>query len=604
MTTALLDPELLAERSAILAVENDFPDDEADALAVFWHAWTPGQWAVAPCHPAHTDTLWLTYRRWALRPAWAQTIHQLTPYQSPVVLRPYQQEAVDAAYDAWAAGDSVVLDLATGAGKSLVIAALCARLPGRILVITHRAELLEQNSAELRVLMGPSVDYGLYCAGLRQKMTTARVMFAAIASAYRSKDALWQAGPFAAILLDEAHRLPLLRHKEEDVQSMYRTYFESMPTLPPILGLTATPSRMGVPIYGHPDAWFTHVAARASMADLTPEYLLPLRPIQGIVTIDTSKVHTVAGEYNKEELSRAASEEAIVEAAVGEICTYAPQVGCASWLVFCVDQAHCYLVGEAFAARGVAVGVLTDKTPRKERAALFAAMKAGELTCLVNCEIATTGSNIPRVDCLVILRPTQSKELFIQMLGRGTRQFGDLTHCVVMDYTDNSLCHAPLDGVPTLQENPTLKAGREDDEAEEARQQAQREAERRAKHAASLANKPDPARARYAVETIRYSVGRTKDNTRDMMIVDYQCPTRVRGRRLRIWVCVKHVGKAHAQARAWLTRRAEQADDVRRWLAMEVADLVEALRIDTFPPSHIIVDDTGDFPRVLDERWK
>jgi DNA repair protein RadD len=590
----LLDPELLAERAAILAVENDFPDEEAEALSWFWHSWAP-----SPPMPSR-----LTYTDWPLRPAWPQTVLQLCPYVSPVVLRPYQSDAVDAAYTAWQEGESVVLDLATGAGKSLVIAELCKRIPGRILVITHRAELLEQNSAELALLMGPSVDYGLYCAGLRKKQGGNRVVFASIASAYRSGDTLWKAGPFTAILIDEAHRVPLLHDaKGVPLASMYRSYFDAMPERPPLIGLTATPSRMGTPIYGHPDAWFARVASRASMRDLTPGYLLPLVPIQGIVTIDTSKVHTVGGEYNTRELSNAASEERIVEAAVEEICTHAPQVGCKSWLVFCVDQRHCHIVGAAFARRGVSVGVLTDQTPRKERAQLLAATKSGGLTCLVNCEIATTGSNIPRLDCLVILRPTKSKELFIQMLGRGTRQFEGLKRCIVMDYTDNSEQHAPLEGVPTLRGNPTLEAAREAEEEAAREAVRQREEERRAKHAATLAGKQDPSRARYQVESVQYSVSRTKDDTRDMLVVDYQCPARLRGKRLRIWVCLEHKGRALQAAKQWVMRRWESEEDAQHALGMSLVALAHHLRHRCLAPQTIVVDETDAFPRVLEEIW-
>jgi DNA repair protein RadD len=599
-TTWLLDPEILAERAAILAVENGWPDSYARARAVYWHTWTP-----EPPPPPST----LTYARWPLRPAWAQTLLQLPAYGSAALaLRPYQREAVEAAYAAWHAGESVVLDLATGAGKSLVIAELCRRIPGRILVLTHRAELLEQNSGELRALMGDSADYGLYCAGLRRKDTTARVVFASIASIYRSEAESIQARAFTAILVDEAHRIPFRTDRDGLPSiSMYAQYFAPAPLLPPLIGLTATPSRMGVPIYGHPAAWFARVAARASMADLTPQHLLPLVPIQGVVTIDTRSVHTVAGEYNQRELSAAASEASVVRAAVAEICTYAPEAGGKSWLVFCVDQAHCAIVGQAFLDWGITVGVLTDKTPRAERQQMFRRMQAGELTCLVNCEIATTGSNIPRLDCLVILRPTRSKELFVQMLGRGTRQYPGLERCIVMDYTDNSILHAPLDGVPAIAENPRHQAARE--EAEERARKAAEEAEeteereRPARHAHTLAGIDPPSARRYSVTRIRYTPTRTKDGSREMLIVDYTCPERPQGPRLRIWVCPQHPGRGRAAAREWLVRRLPRPTEVESILDWEMTTLARVLPRGTTQPQEITVDETGDFPRIVAEKW-
>jgi DNA repair protein RadD len=86
----------------------------------------------------------------------------MTTATTTVALRPYQDSAVDAALDALEQGEHPVLSLPTGSGKSLVIAALCAQLNGRILVATHRQELLEQNAAQLE-RFDDDAECGAYC---------------------------------------------------------------------------------------------------------------------------------------------------------------------------------------------------------------------------------------------------------------------------------------------------------------------------------------------------------------------------------------------------------------------------------------------------------
>ena len=125
------------------------------------------------------------------------------PKESTERLRPYQHEAVTTCLEALAAGHSPVLMLPTGSGKSRVIAALCEVIPERILVATHRQELLEQNAAQLCAYMENPADYGLYSAGLGRRETANRVVFGGIQSIYRQMDRLQQAGAFQTVIVDE-----------------------------------------------------------------------------------------------------------------------------------------------------------------------------------------------------------------------------------------------------------------------------------------------------------------------------------------------------------------------------------------------------------------
>ena len=107
-----------------------------------------------------------------------------------LTLRGYQTEAVEAVLASLGRQECPVVNMATGSGKSLVIAALCARLPGRVLVVTHRKKLLAQNSAELSRYLGIGEDIGIYSAGLNQRDTTQRVIFGGVQSIYKRMEEL------------------------------------------------------------------------------------------------------------------------------------------------------------------------------------------------------------------------------------------------------------------------------------------------------------------------------------------------------------------------------------------------------------------------------
>ena len=161
----------------------------------------------------------------------------MTTATATVALRHYQDSAVTLALEALEQGEHPVLALPTGAGKSLVIAALADQLPARVLVTTHRQELLEQNAAQLE-RYGNEAASGIYSAGLRRRDDQARVIFGGIQSIYRRVDTLQQAGPFRYIIVDECHRVP-----PPSASSMYGTVFDACPDAQRI-GLSATPYRL------------------------------------------------------------------------------------------------------------------------------------------------------------------------------------------------------------------------------------------------------------------------------------------------------------------------------------------------------------------------
>lgn len=511
-----------------------------------------------------------------------------TPMAPPAKLRPYQVRAVDACLHAVRAGQHPVLSLPTGAGKSRVIAALCDQLPGRILVATHRQELLEQNAAQLHSYLDGAVDYSIYSAGLGRRESDARIVFGGIQSIYGRIEALQHCGLFAYVIVDECHRVP-----PPSQSSMYGTVFRACPQAKRI-GLTATPYRLGSGLlHEGNDTWFDTMPIHVGITDLTPEYLSPLVGVLTAHDIDVSQVRTKAGEFVTSDLSQVACEETAVKGAIEEICALAQRRQ--KWLLFCVDVAHTRLVTLALRERGVAAKYLIGETDQDARREILQQFREGELRALVNCEVATTGFDIPDIDTVVLLRPTHSKALVVQMLGRGTRKAPRKQDALVLDFSGNIERHAPLDELTQTVKSPA----REEMDAERERA-AQAERERQAKHTAkaSLADpmgKQQPATATYRVIKVTYRLQNAKRFTgRQMLLASYYCPDRPSSY-LTQFLCVEHDGWAREQAVAWFERRGR----------LVPATAKEALGVAwSLPtPQSIVVREDAQWPRIIMEQF-
>jgi superfamily II DNA or RNA helicase len=367
-----------------------------------------------------------------------------------IVLRDYQARAVEAILESMAAGHNPICRMATGGGKSLVAASVCTRLDGRILLVTHRKELLEQNEAKLSG-MGYS-DIGVYSAGLSRREMDARVILGGVQSIYKRMDKLQAAGPFRYLIVDECH---MMEYRSES--SMYKRLIESCRELESIIGLTATPYRLtrGVnkPIFGLSDSWFDHLAVDIGMIELVKQgWLASLRGTRTASQVDISGVKITGDDYNTGQLSEVLSSDEIVDMAVSELCRLASDRK--SWLVFCVDIAHAEAVVESERREGIDAHLVTGATPPRQRREILGALSNGDIRCVTSVGVLTTGVDIPRIDMIGLIRPTKSKALLVQMIGRGSRLSPETgkVDCLVLDLAGNLDEHLPLDGMPQFEE--------------------------------------------------------------------------------------------------------------------------------------------------------
>lgn len=393
-------------------------------------------------------------------------------------LRYYQREAIDALFDYWEAeAGNPLIDLATGAGKSMVMSEIIIQLlqgwPNlRIGVITHVKELIEQNYEELKG-MWPLAPAGIVSSGLGRYDYRAKVLFGGIQTIWNKAEFLFQKGAdgtwhdtFDVILIDECHLIP------PDDGKMYTDFFRDCRIANPdvkLVGLTATPYRLGT---GRLDSGegrlFDRVVYTYSIADgVNDGYLTPLTTKGTSVEISAKGVRKDAkGEFSRKGAERAADE--ITQEAVAEIVRRGSDRR--SWMLFCSGKDHAIKCRDEVRAWGVTCEAVTDETPRAERRDILAAYKAYEIQALTNNAVLTTGFNHKGVDLIAFLRLTMSVSLYLQMAGRGTRPIyrdgfnehdprhtaedrraaiaeGPKPNCLVLDFARLVDTHGPVDSI-------------------------------------------------------------------------------------------------------------------------------------------------------------
>jgi DNA repair protein RadD len=369
-------------------------------------------------------------------------------------LRTYQARAID---ELWAwfaehADGNPIVDASVGAGKSIMIAAVCQRAGAefvgtRILVLQPQKELLQQNLQKL-VSVWPDVDVGVYSASVGRKQLGRQVTYATIDSVYKRGLEL---GRVDMIMVDECHLIPT-----KDSGKWRRLLADIRKHSPHarVIGWTGTPFRgNGVWLTAGESPVFTHIASRVPMSELLGlGYLAPLVPATTAMRIEAADVRLSGDDYVVSELAKAVDKSELTEAACDEIV----RLGASrrAWLVFCVTVEHAVHVSQALQRRGISCGVVTGETPKETREILIASLRAGKLRALVNVAVLTTGFDAPVVDAIFLLRPTKSPVLYNQIAGRGMRVLGanieestrnGKANCLWADFTDTTATQGPVD---------------------------------------------------------------------------------------------------------------------------------------------------------------
>jgi DNA repair protein RadD len=382
-----------------------------------------------------------------------------------VKLRPYQENALEAVNKFWqAGGENPLIELATGTGKSLVQAALfersLTRYPDmRFMSVTHVKELIEQNYRELLGLW-PWAPAGIYSAGLGRREAKSQLLFGGIASVH---DKAQKIGHVDVLAIDEAHLVP------RKAETMYGRFIRDLVAINPdlrVIGLTATPYRLDSGRLDEGEVrMFDEIVYSYGIGDgISDGYLTRLTSKKTETGFDLSGVHRRGGDFIASELQAAVDKTEVTRQAVAEIIERGK--GRKTKLIFCAGVEHAHNVRDELRRNGIKAETVIGSMSATERTRIIAAFKAGEIEAVTNNSVMTTGTNIPGIDLLAMMRPTDSTGLYVQMAGRGTRvvyapgspldtceerlaaiENGPKRNCLVLDFAGNAMRHGPVDAV-------------------------------------------------------------------------------------------------------------------------------------------------------------
>lgn len=358
-----------------------------------------------------------------------------------IILRDYQKAAIEKIKFGLTLTGNDIVQLPTGAGKSIVIAELANYLNQDILILQPTKEILEQNKNKLSLYVDEN-EIGVYSASLKEKIIK-KYTFATIGSVYKVPELFTH---FKIVLIDECHLL-----NPKDTGSMFGSFLKAI-GVEKVVGFTATPYRI-FPTYfkdedGRQGCGLYRANSIKVLTRVTPffwnriifcvnagtliekGYLCPLEYVdKTVIKSDLIPLNKGRTDFDMELYDKIVSKiDSDVVNLISEACVKHKSV-----LVFCNSIMQSKRLETYFSnSRSV-----SSQSKPFERDEIINGFKDGKIQIVFNVGVLTTGFDFPALDCIVLLRPTRSVALYYQMLGRGVRIFPGKKCCTVYDWSDS-----------------------------------------------------------------------------------------------------------------------------------------------------------------------
>lgn len=354
-------------------------------------------------------------------------------------LRDYQQEAVNSTVRYFKRKkDPAVIVLPTGAGKSLVIAELARIANGRVLVLAHVKELVEQNYQKYTSY---NLTAGIFSASLGQKDWDQKAIFGSVQSVARAPDEFFK--DFSILIIDECHRVA------DEGSTQYQEVIQKLKIQNPklcILGLTATPYRLGL-------GWIYEYSQNGEIKtdkqrffkqcvyDLPLTYMIknqyltsPIKIDIPVTCYDFSELVEKNGSFSVSDVEEILkSQKRLTPLIIKNVIDITQRFDRKGVMIFSSSVRHAEEIMSYLPPQDSRI-VLGD-TDMTERNEIVEDFKKKKFKYLVNVSVLTTGFDAPHVDVIAILRPTESNSLYQQIVGRGLRLSEGKKDCYVLDYT-------------------------------------------------------------------------------------------------------------------------------------------------------------------------
>ena len=340
---------------------------------------------------------------------------------SGLILRPYQESVIDDTREALRRHHSVLMQGPTGMGKTAITVFMMGRAAAqgkRAYFLVHQNELLSQTS---KALWRQQLEHGMIASGKARSTLPAQV--ASVQTLVRRMDQYKEPD---LLIIDEAHRA---------AAKTYQTIIERWPNAR-VIGLTATPQRTdGKPL----DVMFDTLVLGPTIRELMDAgYLCDYEIYAPPIGIDVSTVKRKMGDFDSKELEAVVDKKSITGDAVAHYKTHARGKRC---VVMCVSIKHAEHVAEQYQAAGVSSGVIEGTMTGQQRDKMLADFAAGRLMVICNVQLLVEGVDIPAIEVVQWLRPTQSLVVWLQGNGRGLRPCEGKKQLIVFDHVGNCLRH-------------------------------------------------------------------------------------------------------------------------------------------------------------------
>ena len=364
------------------------------------------------------------------------------------MLRDYQIEICEKVNEAFEAHRSVMMQMPTGTGKTVVLASLVKQYPGKsmelrerslekrennskldtisyqrcqVLIVAHRIELIDQIGEHLR---GYGIAYGVIAGGRKTKETEP-VMVASIQTLSSKLSTLGSLLSPSLVVIDEAHHA---------LAKTYQMLWAAWPEAK-FLGLTATPYRMSGDGFTDlfevlVDSW----SVKQFIADgwLSPYDYYSIRPdSEEQQEIDSLKKRGADGDFQMKELREKLDVRPSIERLFESFERFAFDK---KGITYAIDIAHAEHIAEFYRLQGVNAVAISSKTPAKERAEVIRTFREeNRIQLLVSVDLFSEGFDCPDVEFIQMARPTLSLAKYLQMVGRGLRPCKGKQCCTIID---------------------------------------------------------------------------------------------------------------------------------------------------------------------------
>jgi DNA repair protein RadD len=339
----------------------------------------------------------------------------------------------------------------TGAGKTIIMGRfisdfLKSHPTYNILIISNTKEILKQNYKTISNFF-PEINIGLYSSGLKSK-TINKITIAGIQSIYK-KNKLFS--HFDVCIIDECHTVPF------EKKSMYRQFIDKV-NIPKYVGMSATIFRQKIGyIHEGKNRVFNKLSYDLTSLDsfnklIDDKYLCNLLSKNANLKLQTDDIKIVNGDYNQKELAKKNNRTEITKIAIKETLEIGKDKY-KSWLIFAINIDHANNITTELKNQGINAIALHSKTKNNDD--IIKLFKEGFYQALVSVGMITTGFDAPNIDLIVLLRPTKSPVLHVQMIGRGLRINKNKEHCLILDFSGNIQRLGPINNViiPTTKKN-------------------------------------------------------------------------------------------------------------------------------------------------------